>query len=832
MKLMSRWWILFLFLLPLSLAAQSEKRLALIIGNADYQNANKLLNPVNDARAMKKALSELGFEVMQYENLTQREMKQVIDEFGRRLENYGVGLFYFAGHGIQANGNNYLIPIETNLMNEQQIDYDCVRADRVLGLMEYARSKVNIVILDACRNNPFKRSWSRSAEGEGLAFMNAPSGSVIAYATAPGKTASDGAGSNGLYTEALLKNLFAPDLNILQVFQNVRKTVVDASGQRQIPWESTSLIGDFYFNKTQAGGQEQKSTKNLVAKHTTDVDETVSHINSRAIWKSNADEWHLLDNQKQIASRTVYTFADDDLLTYDPVTGVTYLLKEYARLTDNTFRPAEILSEKDAYFWRSKDLSFYVYDKAVSISEDITYSRCGDDMLVYYPVTNTTLLLEKYYQLQDNKIRPAKLISQTDNIFWKSKDNKFLFFVKGDQVATSTSFSYSNNDLLVYYDKTGATYLLKDFSNLQDYQLRSAQLLNDQHSVFWSGFDNKYHLYVKGKDIATETSSTRTGNDLEVYHAASQSNYLLKNFGTLQDRQLRMATATKSLSNLVQWKAEKNLFHIKDNGNEIQLETVYAMAGNDLIAYHPSTQKTYLLENYSHLQDNQWRPVRLLSSSPESAFWMSENNIFWLYIQGKQIAQETTNETDGDHLLVRHTTTGSRYRLTNFYNLQDKKIRAADVLEFKTNPSSIDTSTPLTRKGNVTWKSKDGYYWLYVEGEQVATRTTSAYVGDDLLVFDPVAEETYLLKNYKNYQDDQLRSATILSSPIHSFWCANDAGYFIYVKGVWISSSADVQSYWADSDLIVYHKPSGLSYRLSNYNNNKDYQLRPAYLIE
>ena len=831
---MIRWLVTFLLLSPLYLVAQSEtdKKLALIIGNADYQNANKLLNPVNDARAMQKALTELGFDVMEYENLTQREMKQAIDEFGRRLENYGVGLFYFAGHGIQANGNNYLIPIETDLMNEQQIDYDCVRADRVLGLMEYAKSKVNIVILDACRNNPFKRSWSRTANSDGLAFMNAPSGSLIAYATAPGKTASDGAGSNGLYTEALLQNLFTPDLTILQVFQNVRRTVVDQSAQRQIPWESTSLIGDFYFNKTQVGSQEQKNTPKLTAKAETEINiNTTQHLNSRAIWKSDEKEWHLLDNQKQIASRTIYSYVGDDLLAYDPETGISYLLKGYAKLTDNVFRPAEVISEKDDYFWRSKDLSLYVYDRGASISQDITHSKSDDDMLVYHPSTNATLVLEKYYQLQDNKLRPARLISKTDNIFWKSKDNLFLFFVKGDQVATATSFSYSNDDLLVYYDKTGSTYLLKNFANLQDNQLRPAQLLNDQHSAFWSGFNNKYHLYIKGKDIATETTSSWRGNDLEVYHTASQTTYLLKNFATLQDRQLRTATMVES-SNQVQWKAENNLFYVQDNNKDIQLETVYSMAGNDLLVYHPNTSKTYILENYSHLQDNQWRPARLLSSSSESVFWMAENNVYWLYVQGKQIAQETTNEADGNHLLVRHTSSGSRYRLTDFYSLQDKKIRTATVLEFHATTTQIDSEKSYKSKGTATWKGKDGYFWIYVRGELVSTRTTSCYSENDLIVFDPVDSKTYLLEDFSNKQDDQLRTVMVLDAPDHAVWRANNEGYYVYVKGVWISSASDVQSYWADDDLIVLHTPSGMSYRLENYNSRKDDQLRPAFLIK
>ncbi|MCF6319476.1 MAG: caspase family protein [Proteobacteria bacterium] len=145
--------------------------------------------------------------------------------------------------------HDYLVPVDANLSSENDVEYDCVNAERILAKMEDAGSKVNIVVLDACRNNPFERSWTRSTQGKGLAFMNAPSGSLIAYATSPGTTASDGSGQNGLYTSALLQHLSTPDITILEMFQQVRSTVMEKSGDIQVPWESTSLKGNFYFVK-------------------------------------------------------------------------------------------------------------------------------------------------------------------------------------------------------------------------------------------------------------------------------------------------------------------------------------------------------------------------------------------------------------------------------------------------------------------------------------------------------------------------------------------------------------------------------------------------------
>lgn len=227
----------------------TEKRLALVIGNANYLNCNPLRNPVNDAKAISQALKDVGFTVLLYLNSDLKTMKKAMDEFGEKLQKYTIGLFYYAGHGMQVKGNNYLIPVDANLKIEQDVDYDCIDAGRLLGKMEAAATGTNIVILDACRDNPFARSWGGRSTGQetGLAFMNAPSGSIVAYATSPGKTASDGFGENGLYTEALLQYIKVPSLPIEDFFKSVRVTVEKKSNGKQTPWESTSLKGNFYF---------------------------------------------------------------------------------------------------------------------------------------------------------------------------------------------------------------------------------------------------------------------------------------------------------------------------------------------------------------------------------------------------------------------------------------------------------------------------------------------------------------------------------------------------------------------------------------------------------
>ncbi len=234
----------------------AESKLALIIGNSNYKSS-PLSNPVNDARDMADTLAELGFEVAVYTDLNRQGMRQAIRKFGDKLKKSDVGLFYFAGHGIQIGGRNYLIPSQTDITSADEVQDESIDAGLVLRKMETAGNGLNIVILDACRNNPFARSF-RSGE-QGLAKMDGPVGSFIAYATAPGSVAADGTGRNGLYTQYLLAALKRPQLSIEQTFKYVRNGVMDATRGSQIPWESSSLTGEFMFRPGKASGKTQAS---------------------------------------------------------------------------------------------------------------------------------------------------------------------------------------------------------------------------------------------------------------------------------------------------------------------------------------------------------------------------------------------------------------------------------------------------------------------------------------------------------------------------------------------------------------------------------------------
>ena len=227
----------------------ASTRVALVVGNGGYDpsNAPKLPNPVNDARLMATSLESSGFEVRLVTDADQAAMKKAIKAFGKRLVQAGgdaVGLFYFAGHGVEDEGHNYLIPLGAEIESEVDFHTDAVLMDWVLARMERAGNRLNVVILDACRNNPFE---GKRGASQGLAQMNAPSGTLIAYAAAPKQVADDGEGENSPYTAALAEALVVPGLKIEDVFKRVRVAVEEATNGKQTPWENSSLRGDFYF---------------------------------------------------------------------------------------------------------------------------------------------------------------------------------------------------------------------------------------------------------------------------------------------------------------------------------------------------------------------------------------------------------------------------------------------------------------------------------------------------------------------------------------------------------------------------------------------------------
>ncbi len=411
-----------LVMLALHLGAQ-EKRLALVIGNGDYEHATTLLNPSNDAQAMAETLELLGFKVQKSINCTQKEMKKAIDYFGEYLKKYDVGLFFFAGHGVQVNGYNYLIPVDARIASEGDVEYDCINAGRMLTKMEASGAATNIVIMDACRNNPFEVSWTRSLSNQGLAYMEAPTGSLIAYSTSPGNTASDGSGKNSLYTESLLAHIGDPELNILQIFQQTRKRVRELSNDQQIPWESTSLIDDFYFNQKESGiitrvsGQTKPAPKRktAAARSTSYIVQELSE-NGDITWAEGAGE-SLFDADKtakeKLNNKVRNMFADKLSSKYTEKYSISPLVIEQflnqhiaelqafiARRTYQTGDTHHILryipdAELDK-FLRIKEQRIHAFWENGNESEEM--NKIGDALKYYYWAYVLTLA----HPLQEN----------------------------------------------------------------------------------------------------------------------------------------------------------------------------------------------------------------------------------------------------------------------------------------------------------------------------------------------------------------------------------------------------------------------------------------------
>ena len=228
--------------------AGAEPRIALIVGNGGYTAVGGLSNPVNDAELMANTLQGLGFEVTLLRDSTKDGMSKAVAEFGSALRAAGpeaTGLFYYAGHGVQSFGRNYLLPVDAAISNAADLDLVAVDAESILRQMASARNKTNIVILDACRNNPF--ATLPDLGDNGLAEMKAPTGTFLAYATAPREVALDGTDGHSAFTKALAAMIVTQGLPIEQVFKEVRVAVLDATGGRQTPWDTSSLTEDFTF---------------------------------------------------------------------------------------------------------------------------------------------------------------------------------------------------------------------------------------------------------------------------------------------------------------------------------------------------------------------------------------------------------------------------------------------------------------------------------------------------------------------------------------------------------------------------------------------------------
>ncbi len=257
--------------------AEEGRRLALIIGNSDYENVTRLPNPTKDARGIAAALQRIGFEVDLQLDLDVDQMKRVTHEFAKRSEDAEISLFYYAGHGVQVEGRNYLLPINADVVAPRDLVYETVQLDQITAQLGHSGAKLKLVLLDACRDNPLASQIQQSQYGHivgsGLASTQGVPGMLIAYATAPDTVALDGAANHSPFTQALLEWIDYPGVEVGTLFRRVRERVMDITQNQQVPWVEEAVIGEYYLNGRESDAEEEADAERMFWEHVQSMDD-------------------------------------------------------------------------------------------------------------------------------------------------------------------------------------------------------------------------------------------------------------------------------------------------------------------------------------------------------------------------------------------------------------------------------------------------------------------------------------------------------------------------------------------------------------------------------
>ncbi len=379
----------------------ANKRVALVIGNAIYTSGS-LKNPIHDALAVGKILQQLDFEVIVKLDVNKSDFKLAIREFEERLKGSGgVGLFYYAGHAIQHKGQNYILPVDAKIDRTYELEDAAIKMQYILQMMEYMQNPTNIIILDACRNNPYVKDFRDMEEGLSAPAL-APKGSFIAYATSPGKVAIDGQEKHGLYTQELLKALSISGLTIEQVFKYVRVNVAKLSNNKQIPWENSSLVGEFIFNHGQIIDQDYKlQTESKVSinpliflRESQELEMSVNWIYmGKRIIRHDPNRSMLEVNKKTQA----FYVKDKGLLIQTPKQQPSYYFIDLMNISDSIYGVGGFHSVCKHILWANQ--SFLMSDCYSEHIRYIKYDRLADKKIS-----------KKYYdQLLEQAIIPEKI---------------------------------------------------------------------------------------------------------------------------------------------------------------------------------------------------------------------------------------------------------------------------------------------------------------------------------------------------------------------------------------------------------------------------------------
>ncbi|NCS09281.1 MAG: tetratricopeptide repeat protein [Microcystis aeruginosa G13-07] len=485
-----------------SQSQQKQRRTALVIGNASYQD-NPLKNSINDAEAMANALKDVGFDVILLENADLKQIENAIDTFHHQLKAGGVGLFYYAGHGIQVDGENYLIPVNAKLDVAEDVRYEAIPVGKVLARMEDAANQMNIVILDACRNNPFARKWRSSQRG--LAPIQSARGALIAFATEPGGVAADGEGENGLYTSFLLKHLKTPNLDVELMFKRVREDLVQATQNKQVPWESSSLVGDFSFNPVTVAQSSPTPVQSASSQPNSTTAETYfkqgeDYRNNNQYDKALAAYTKAIEINPQYADAyynrgNVY----DDLKEYDKA------IKDHNKALEINPQYADAYNNRGIVYRNLKeyDKAMADYNKAIEVNpqDADAYNNRGN---LYYDLKEYDKAIKDYNKALEINPQVAEAYNNRGIVYrnLKEYDKAMADYNKAIEINPQYADVYNNRGL-VYYNLKEYDKAMADYNKAIEINPQYANAYNNRGNVYYNlkEYDKAIKDYNKALEI-------------------------------------------------------------------------------------------------------------------------------------------------------------------------------------------------------------------------------------------------------------------------------------------------------------------------------------------
>jgi len=559
---------IFSFLATISLFSQEEKRLALVIGNANYEKG-PLLNPVNDARLMASTLDSLDFDVILKENIeSQIDFKRAILEFGKKRPEYDVAFVYYAGHGVQISDKNYLLPTKVEFSSEDEVEMFGVSVQDIMRYLKAQTNEVNILILDACRDNPFESNWNktRSLKGGGLAKIPPPTGSLIAFSTDSGQTAPDGDGKNSIYTTSLSKNMLLKETSIDQVFRNVRSEVLNKTDGIQRPVEATQLTGKTFYLVKRNYDYELKKADNLINEKK--YSEAILILET--IYKSETNNLDIVSLLSKAYTLYGNTVQNNFKKAYN-------LLNKYIpnSITKEMLNDRHITSPKisELYYRKSRLLMFMKYDWE-SIFLNLEMSIKYDPKNPYYDYYYATIYFDDLYtEVSENE---RNLVIETR---YKNAIDKYLKKIENE-----------DNNASLYF------YLGFSYYNINEYEKafikwNKALELDPENIFYYEYITDKYTLQGKLKDglKIINKSIEICKNCTDSYLSRGFINFNLNNFDN----------AINDYSTYYNFSENENDKNIRNDRGSSYFENakVKASAGENELAYDNYKNS---IEDYTH----------------------------------------------------------------------------------------------------------------------------------------------------------------------------------------------------------------------------------------